>query len=201
MSVMGRFRIRAAAGCAAVAAAFLVAGCGSSSTSTASAGNTAATSTSSTPATGSATRTVDTASVQSSIKKELSVPGAEVTTVKCPANVKAEVGGTFECSVGWSNGATGKVKVTQTTLHAYTSEPVSGSVQIPGATVEKSIQAQLAKQGAPNAQVHCPANIIVKVGSTVTCNVSSASGKANGTVSFAFSTAQGTVEPSSVKTA
>ena len=198
---MGPSRVRCAAGyAAALAAVLLAAGCGSSSTSTSSAGNAANASTSSASTAGSATRTVDTASVQSGITKELSVPGAEVTKVKCPNNVPSKVGASFDCSVSWSNGATGKVKVTQTTLNHYTYEPVSGSVQVPGATVDKSVQEQLAKQGAPNAQVHCPSNVIVKVGSTVTCNVSSANGKTNGTVSFTFSTAQGTVEPSSVKT-
>ena len=59
---------------------------------------------------------------------------------------------------------------------------------------------ELAKQGAPNAQVNCPDNIIVKLDTTVTCDVSSASGKAGGTVTFAFSSVEGTVDSSSVQT-
>jgi hypothetical protein len=102
--------------------------------------------------------------------------------------------------VSWSNGATGKVKVTETSVGHYTYAPVAGSVMVPGSTVEKQVQDVLARQGAPNAMVSCPANIIVKVGTTVTCNVSGASGAVTGKVTFTFSDAQGTVDPSSVKT-
>jgi hypothetical protein len=171
---------------AAVAGALALAGCGSSSTSS---------STSTTPV-----RTVDTATVESGIEDQLSNPGATVTSAKCPDDVKAKPDATFQCSVTWSNGATGKVRVSQTTPNHYTYELVSGSVQVPGATVEKSLQEDLAKQGAPNALVNCPDNIIVKVGTTVTCDVSSASGVAGGTVTFSFSDATGTVDPSSVAT-
>jgi len=48
--------------------------------------------------------------------------------------------------------------------------------------------------------VTCPQNIIVKVGTTVTCNLSGAQGVAAGTVTFTFSEADGTVDPASVKT-
>jgi hypothetical protein len=176
-------------GCVAAAGVLLLAGCGSTSTSTTTTSTT-------TPQ----SRTVSTSTVESGIKQQLSAPGADVSSVKCPSDVKSEAGATFDCSVTWSNGATGKVKVTETTLGHYTYDPVSGSVQVPGTTVEKSLLQERAKQGAPNAQVHCPENIIVKLGTTVTCNVSGASGQATGTVTFAFSDAQGTVDPSSVKT-
>jgi hypothetical protein len=73
-------------------------------------------------------------------------------------------------------------------------------VQIPGASVDKTLEKRLAQQGAPNATVNCPQNIIVKVGTTVTCNVSGASGKATSTVTFTFSSDTGEVDPSSVKT-
>ncbi|MFL5824451.1 MAG: DUF4333 domain-containing protein [Solirubrobacteraceae bacterium] len=172
-----------------MAGLLLVSGCGSSPTRTTTKSTTS-----------TAPRTVDTSFVESGIKQQLSVPGAEVTSVKCPSDVKSEVGATFKCSVTWSNGATGQVKVTQTTLNHYTYVPVSGSVQVPGTTVEKSLQQELATQGAPNAQVHCPETIIVKVGTTVTCDVSSAGGHATGTVTFTFSSEEGTVDPSSVKT-
>jgi len=145
------------------------------------------------------TSTVDDAAVESQLKQQLSTPTAQVTKVSCPSDVKATDGATFKCSVTWSNGATGKAQVTQVAPGKFTSKPVSGSVQVPGATVEKSIQADLAKQGAPNATVNCPDNIIVKVGTTVTCDVSSASGKANGQVTFTLS-AEGTVDESSVQT-
>ena len=123
-----------------------------------------------------------------------------MTSVKCPGDVKSEAGATFECSVSWSNGAAGKVKVTETSVGHFSYEPVSGSVQVPGAAVEKSIQEQLAKQGVPNAVVNCPNNIIVKVGTTVTCDLSGAGGKAGGKVTFTFSSPEGAVDPASVKT-
>jgi hypothetical protein len=165
-----------------VAASVLLSGCGDSESTT-------------TPG-----RTVDDAAVESGITRQLSSPSAKVTSVKCPNDVKSEAGATFKCSVGWSNGATGKVKVTETSLNHFAYEPVSGSVQVPGATVESSVQEQLAKQGAPNTTVNCPDSIIVKVGTPFTCNVSGGGGKAAGMVTFTFSSADGTVDPSSVKT-
>ena len=43
-------------------------------------------------------------------------------------------------------------------------------------------------------------NIIVKVGTTVTCDVSGGQGLAGGTVTFTFSDAEGDIDTSSVKT-
>ena len=146
-----------------------------------------------------AAATVDDAAVESGIKKDLSSSGAEVTSAKCPTDVKSEAGATFNCSVTWSNGATGKVKVTEKAPNQFTYSVVSGSVQIPGSSVDKTLEESLAAQGAPNATVNCPQNIIVKTGTTVTCNVSSASGKATGTVTFTFSSETGEVDSSSVK--
>ena len=147
------------------------------------------------------TTTVDDAAVESQIKSQLATSSVAVTSVKCPSDEKAEKGAAFKCSVTWDNGATGKVKVTQKTAAAtYTYEPVSGSVQVPGSTVEEQLKQDLAKQGAPNAQVNCPDNIIVKLDTTVTCNVTGVSGKAAGDVTYTFSSAEGTVDSSSVAT-
>lgn len=143
-------------------------------------------------------REVDTATIESEIEQQLSVPDAAVSSVKCPADVSAETGTTFECAVTWDNGATGDVKVTETSANQYTYVPVSGSVQVPGTTADAALEKQLATQGLPNATVNCPENIIVKPGTTVTCNVSGAG--AAGTVTFTFSSAQGTVDPDSVQT-
>src|SRR5438477_1418774 len=97
--------------------------------------------------------TVDTSTVESGIKNQLSSSGAEVTSVKCPNDVKSEAGATFKCDVTWSNGATGQVKVTETSINHFTYSVISGSVQIPGSSVDKTLEGQLAKQGAPNATV------------------------------------------------
>lgn len=177
-----------AAGVAAGALALAAGGCGDDTSTTSSSGTS--------PTTG---RTVDDAAIESQITKQLSTTGAQVTDATCPSDVQSKAGATFQCTVTWSNGATGKVKVTETSLNQFTYEPVSGSVQVPAAPVEQAIQEQLAKQGAPDAQVNCPDTIIVKVGTTVTCDLSSASGQANGTVTFTFSDATGTVDPSSVQ--
>lgn len=146
------------------------------------------------------TRTVDDSSVESGIEQQLSTSSTKVTSAKCPGDEKVEKGATFTCSVTWSNGASGKAKVTQEGGNRYTYEPVSGSVQIPGATVEKELQAQLAKEGAPNATVNCPDTIIVKVDSPVTCDVSGAGGNVGGTVTYTFSNAEGDIDTSSVST-
>ena len=148
----------------------------------------------------SSKKTVDDSKVESGIKQQLSTSGADVTSVKCPSDVKSETGATFNCNVSWSNGAAGKVKVTETSVNHFTYSIVSGSVQVPGSTVEESLQKDLAKQGIQNATVKCPQNIVVKTDSPVTCNVSGASGKAGGTVTFTFSSEDGTIDSSSVKT-
>ena len=144
--------------------------------------------------------TVDDAQVEKGIEDDLSTAAVEVTTAKCPTDVKSESGAKFTCTVTFSNGATGKATVTQSGRNNFTYELKPGSVQVPGETANAAIEKQLAVQGAPNATVTCPENIIVKVGTTVTCNVSGAEGAASGTVTFTFSSAEGAVDPSSVST-
>lgn len=172
----------------ALAVAALSVGCGSSSDDTA------------TSATSATPKTVDDAQVEQGIKDDLSTSNANATSAKCPGDVAVKQGDTFTCTVAFDNGATGKATVTQQGLNRYTYKLKAGSVQVPGATADAAVEKSLATQGAPNATVNCPANIIVKVGTTVTCNVSGAQGVASGTVTFTFSDAEGTVDPSSVKT-
>ena len=193
MSAHPKPRLRTAVLVALAIGSVAVAGCGSSKSSSSSSSASTATSTTKGP-------TFNTSTIESGIKAQFSSGDATVTSVKCPSGVKAENGATLKCTVAWSNDATGQVKVTQNAPNHYSYELVSGSVQIPGAALDKTIAQQLAKQGVPNAQVNCPQNVIVKTGTTVTCAVSSANGKANGSVTFQFSSAEGTVEPSSVKT-
>jgi hypothetical protein len=169
----------------ALGVAVLTAGCGGSSGGAA---------TSTTP------KTVDDAQVEQGIKADLSTSSAKVTSATCPGDVPVEQGNTFTCTVAFDNGATGKATVTQKGLGKYTYELKPGSVQVPGATADAAVEKSLAAQGIPNATVKCPSNIIVKVGTTVTCDVSGAGGAATGSVTFTFSDAEGTVDPSSVKT-
>ena len=151
-------------------------------------------------ATATAARTVDDAKVEAGIKADLSTPSTQVTSASCPSDVPVEKDATFTCSVTFDNGATGKATVTQLGGGRYSYELKSGSVQVPGATVDKAIEKSLAAQGIPDATVNCPETIVVKVGTTVTCHVSGAQGAASGTVTFTFSSAEGTVDPSSVET-
>jgi hypothetical protein len=167
-----------------LALAVLSAGCGDSDEET---------------ATSAAPRTVDAAQVEQGITADLSSPSAKVTKAKCPDDVAVEKGATFTCTVTFDTGATGKATVTQQGAQAYTYELKAGSVKVPGATAEAAVKKSLAAQGAPNATVTCPDTIIVKVGTTVTCDVSGAQGAATGTVTFTFSDATGTVDPASVE--
>jgi Domain of unknown function (DUF4333) len=161
-----------------LAASALTIGCGSSSTN----------------------RTVNTEQVEKGIESSLSTSSVKVTGATCPSNVPVQQGGTFTCSVKLSNGGGGKVTVTQQGADHYTYAFVPGSVQIPGTTADAAIEKSLATQGAPNTTVTCPENIIVKVGTTVTCNISGAGGNAGGTVTFTFSEANGAINSQSVKT-
>ena len=130
---------------------------------------------------------------------EVSTSTVKITGASCPSDIPSSVGQTFTCSAKLSNGGTGDILVTQTGSNSFTYTFKEGTVQIPGSTADAAIEKQLAAQGVPNAAVKCPSNIIVKVGTTVTCAVSSANGKMNGSVTFTFSNANGTVDSSSVK--
>src|SRR3954467_7021635 len=142
------------------------------------------------------TRTVDDQQIEGGIKSQLSQPDNAVTKVSCPADVDVEPGATFNCSVTYANGATGKVTVTQRGANNYTYALKPGSVQVPGSAVEAEINKDLAAQGVQDPQSNCPDNIIVKAGTTVTWDVSSAG--ATGSVMFSLS-ASGTVDSSSVE--
>jgi hypothetical protein len=71
------------------------------------------------------------------------------------------------------------------------------STHIPGARAQTTLQAELAKQGLPNATVTCAKTINVYVGPTVSCKLSSAG--AHRTVKFTFKTLDGQIQLSSVK--
>jgi Domain of unknown function (DUF4333) len=181
--VIGTVRLAVVARCALLLGVLAASGCGGGGT------------------TGpSSARTVNATQVEDGIKTDLSTSSVKVTSVNCPSDVPVQQGATFTCSVSLSNGGSGKVTVTQEGPNRYTYAFAPGSVQIPGTAAASAIQESLAAQGAPNTKVTCPQTIIVKVGTTVTCNVSGAQGKAAGTVTYTFSEANGTVDPASVKT-
>jgi hypothetical protein len=142
--------------------------------------------------------TVDSAQVEKAIKGDVSAAGASASSVKCPDDVKSEKGASFNCDVTTTNGATGKVKVTQQGGNRYKYALVPGSLQVPGSVAEKEIEDQLASQGVNDASANCPDNIIVKLGTSVTCDVTGVKGV--GKVTFSWSDSSGTVDESSVAT-
>jgi len=172
--------------------ALALVGCGSSTSPS------PATSTSSSSSS-LAKASVNPAEVEQGITTSLSTSTVKVTSADCPSSIPSSIGQTFTCGVKLSNGGAGEVVVTQTGPNSFTYKFKDGTVQVPGATVDAAIEKSLAAQGAPNAVVNCPSNVIVKVGTTVTCAVSSANGKTNGSVTFTFSSANGSVDSSSVK--
>jgi hypothetical protein len=139
-------------------------------------------------AAGCGDKTVDNAQVESQINKQLSTPTAKATS-KCPSDEPVKKGDTFNCDVTWSNGAGGKVVVTQQGGNRYTYTVKDGSVNVPGSVVDASLE---------NAQVDCPSNIVVKLNSPVTCNVTGIQGQATAKVTFTFSSADGEIDESSV---
>lgn len=169
-----------------------IAGCGSDNGGTSSSSS-AQTSQSSASQTSKSSATVDTAQVEQGIETSLSTSSVKVTSAKCPADLPSNPGQTFTCTVTLSNGATGDVTVTQKTRTQFTYAFKEGSFQIPGATVDAQLEKTLASQGYPNTTVTCPSNIIIKVGTTVTCDISGGSGLATSQVTFTFTSTTGEV--------
>jgi ferredoxin len=147
-------------------------------------------------AAGCSTNTVDSSKVEQGIKDDLS-ESANVAGAKCPDDVKRENGATFTCDVKFESGATGKAEVTQTGSKTFTYELQDGSVRLPGSAAAAQIESALGQQGVEDAAVHCPETIAVKLRTAVTCDVA---GATTGKVVFAFSSQDGTIDPSSVKT-
>jgi hypothetical protein len=144
--------------------------------------------------------TVDASKAEQGIESSsLSTSTTQITSASCPDDVKKEKGGTFTCDVKLSGGGKAKVTVTQTSGHnTFTYAFKSGSVVLPGSTVDKAVEQDLADAGIKGATVNCPDTVPVKPGTTVTCPITTSSGR-QASVSFEFSDSSGTVESSSVK--
>jgi hypothetical protein len=129
----------------------------------------------------------------------LSTSTTQITSASCPDDVKKEKGKTFTCDVKLSGGGKAQVTVTQASDHnTFSYAFKSGSVVLPGSTVDKEVEQNLADAGVKGATVNCPDTVPVKTGTTVTCPVKSSSGR-QATVSFTFSDSSGTVDSSSVE--
>ncbi|MEP7059391.1 MAG: DUF4333 domain-containing protein [Actinomycetota bacterium] len=59
------------------------------------------------------TKTIDSTSLESSIKTQLATKGIPGATVSCPDDIKAEKGGTFTCKAS-AQGQTVTLQITQT---------------------------------------------------------------------------------------
>jgi hypothetical protein len=149
---------------------------------------------------GSSNDTVDASKAeQGTESSSLSTSTTKITSASCPGNVKKQKGGTFTCDVKLSGGGKAQVTVTQTSDHnTFSYAFKSGTVQLPGSTVDKAVEQDLANAGIKGATVNCPATVPVKPGTTVTCPITTSSGR-QATVSFTFSNSSGTVDSSSVK--
>ena len=144
--------------------------------------------------------TVDASKAEQGIESSsLSTSTTQITSASCPKDIKKEKEKTFTCDVKLSGGGKAKVAVTQTSDHnTFSYAFKSGSVVLPGSTVDKSVEQDLATAGVKGATVNCPDTVPVKPGSTVTCPVTGSGGR-QATVSFTFSDTSGTVDSSSVK--
>jgi Domain of unknown function (DUF4333) len=129
----------------------------------------------------------------------LSTSATQITSASCPGDVKKEKGKAFTCDVKLGGGGKAKVTVTQTSNHnTFSYAFKSGSVVLPGSTVDKELEQDLADAGVKDATVNCPDEVPVKPDTTVTCPITTSSGR-QATVSFSFSTVSGTVDSSSVE--
>jgi hypothetical protein len=145
--------------------------------------------------------TVDASKAEQGIESSssLSTSTTQITSASCPEDVKKEKGKTFTCDVKLSGGGKAEVTVTQTSNHnTFSYAFKSGSVELPGSTLDKELEQDLADAGIKGATVNCPATVPVKTGTTVTCPITTSSGR-QATVSFTFSSSSGTVDSSSVK--
>jgi Domain of unknown function (DUF4333) len=151
-------------------------------------------------AVGCGSDTVDASKAEKGIEdSSLSTSTTQITSASCPNDVKKEKGKTFTCDVKLNSGGKAKVTVTQTSNHnTFSYAFKSGSVVLPGSTVDKAVEHDLADAGIKDATVNCPSSVPVKPGTTVTCPVTGSSGK-QATVSFEFSNSSGSVDSSSVK--
>jgi hypothetical protein len=142
--------------------------------------------------------TIDAAEVEAGIKQSLSTATASVSSVSCPDDVKKEEGATLTCDAKLEGGGKAKVTVTQTSKggdFTYSFKP--GTVVLTDDAVEPALEQDLAASGLPDATVDCPDTIKVKEGEKVTCTATGAGGR-HSQLTFTFSSADGTIDESSV---
>jgi hypothetical protein len=149
-------------------------------------------------AVGCGSDTIDAAEVEAGIEQSLSSAAASVSSVSCPDDVEKEEGATFTCNAKLEGGGKAKVKVTQTSKggdFTYAFKP--GTVVLTDDTVEPALENDLAAGGLPGTTVDCPDTIQVKEGEAVTCTATGSGGRQS-ELTFTFSSADGTIDESSV---
>jgi hypothetical protein len=142
--------------------------------------------------------TIDADEVEAGIEQSLSGATASVSSVSCPNDVEKEEGATLTCDAKLDGGGKAKVKVTQTSKggeFTYAFKP--GTVVVTDAAVEPALEKDLAASGLPDTKVDCPDTIKVKEGEQVTCTATGAGGRQS-QLTFTFSSADGTIDESSV---
>jgi hypothetical protein len=142
--------------------------------------------------------TIDAAEVEAGIEQSLLSATAPVSTVSCPNDVAKEEGATFTCNAKLEGGGKAKVKVTQTSKggdFTYAFKP--GTVVLTDDAVEPALEKDLTASGLPDTTVDCPDTIKVKEGERVTCTATGTGGRQS-QLTFTFSSADGTIDESSV---
>ena len=142
--------------------------------------------------------TIDAAEVEAGIEQSLSSATASVSSVSCPNDVEKEEGATFTCDAKLEGGGKAKVKVTQTSKggdFTYAFKP--GTVVLTDDTVEPALEADLAASGLPDTTVDCPDTIKVKEGEHGHLHNHRLGGRQS-QVTFTFSSADGTIDETSV---
>jgi hypothetical protein len=142
--------------------------------------------------------TIDADEAEAGIEQSLSSATASVSSVSCPNDVEKEEGATFTCDAKLDGGGKAKVKVTQTSKggdFTYTFKP--GTVVLTDDAVEPALEKDLTASGLPDTTVDCPDTIKVKEGEKVTCTATGSGGRQS-QLTFTFSSADGTIDESSV---
>ncbi len=149
-------------------------------------------------AAGCGSETIDADEVEAGIEQSLSSATASVSSVACPDDVEKKEGATFTCDAKLEGGGKAKVTVTQTSNggdFTYAFKP--GTVVLTDDAVEPALEKELTASGLPTAKVDCPDTITVQEGEKVTCTATGSSGRQS-KLTFTFSSADGTIDESSV---
>jgi hypothetical protein len=121
--------------------------------------------------------TLDRGKAESQIESAIELQtGADVSSVDCPDDVKAEKGGKFTCEATAADGTKATINLTQT------SDEGDARIDAPLVhvnIVEDSIAESLRMQTGKRATVDCPDLVAAKGGTKLTCQSSSGGKKKN----------------------